>query len=101
MPDVFEDICPRCLEPFKVSGDACVGGSFCPRCEQFSAYAPPKAAAKPGPRSAEEIADIVAFRIGVWHPDYQQSVALRLHAKPLILKALTEYAESLKEQNGG
>jgi hypothetical protein len=40
----YEDICPRCLQPFEVSGDACVGGSFCPKCQVFSVYGQPSPA---------------------------------------------------------
>jgi hypothetical protein len=40
MADQFEDICPRCLEPHMVDGDALVG-MFCPTCSTLSFYGAP------------------------------------------------------------
>lgn len=41
MAKLFEDICPRCLEPHLVGGDIPVGSTFCPNCQTLSFYGVP------------------------------------------------------------
>lgn len=86
----FEDICPRCLEAFPVSGDACVGGSFCPKCRQFSVYAELKLREKSAPAETQERQP--------WIP----KAAERGHeGMPLQLEAQSSPETPAKEQERG